>query len=430
MQVSIEALDGLERRMVISVEADKLNKLVQSKLKREAKRVRIDGFRPGKVPVSVVAQRYGAAIHEEASGELMQREFFEAVMAEKVNPAGMPEFLIQQGEDTEFKFEAKFEVYPEIQFKDLSTLEIEKLNSEIDEKDVDDMVNKLLEQHATFTSVERKAQDGDKVKIDFDGMIDGEAFDGGKSENFDLALGSNQMIPGFESAIVGHSTGEEFTIDVNFPEDYHAENLKGKAAQFKIVLKEVLEKTLPELTEEFISKFNIETGSVEALRSEIRKNMERETQQTLKKKFKDNVMKVLLDEHQFDAPKVLVDEEISLLQKQAKERFKAADNFELPADIFQPQAEERVKTGLLLGELIKQNEIKVDDERVQALIDTVAESYEDPESVRSYYKENKDMMQQARNAALEEQAMDLISTTAKVVDKKVSFNELVNSNAA
>jgi trigger factor len=430
MQVSLETLEGLERRLLISINSEKLDNLVHDKLRREAKRARIDGFRPGKVPTSIIDKKYGTTIRKEASDELMQRLFFDAIISEKLNPAGMPALIPMDQASELFRFEAKFEVYPEIELKDVADIEIEKISSEVTDADVENMLSKLLDQHAEYNAVERAPRDGDKVVIDFDGFLGEERFEGGKSEGFELLLGSNQMIPGFESEIISKGSDKTFSIDVKFPEDYHAENLKGKEAKFVIVLHQVQEKILPEMNEDFFAKFNMSENTLEALKSEIRKNMERETSQVLSKKFKEEVMKKLLDANQFVVPKVLIDQEISTMRQQAQERFQGSQQFDLPSELFQEQAEKSVRTGLILGEIIKKHDIKVNAEKVDQYIDSVADSYEDPASVKAYYAESKEMMQQAKNLTIENQAVDLIASAAKVLDKRLSFDELISANGA
>ncbi|USD36649.1 MULTISPECIES: trigger factor [Ferrimonas] len=430
MQVSFETLEGLERRLTITVEAAEFEPKVTEKMKAEAKRVRLDGFRPGKVPVSVFKKRYGAAIRQETMGELMQQKFFEAIVEQKLNPAGAPRFeVIASNEGEDLQFAALFEVYPEVELQGLSDIEIEKPVCEVTDADVDTMIETLRTQHATFEAAEREAADSDKVKLDFEGSIDGEAFEGGKSEGFELVLGSGRMIPGFEDGILGKKAGEEFSIDVTFPEEYHAENLKGKVAQFAIKLHSVDAQVLPELNDEFVAKFGIEEGGLDALKAEIRKNMERELTQALKAKVKEQALDGLLKANEIDVPKPLVEGEINVLRQQAMQRFgnQQAQNMpELPAELFTEQAERRVRVGLLLGEVIKQKELKVEDERVNALIASMASAYEDPQEVVEYYNNNQEMMQNMRNVALEEQAVDALMADAKVSDKEVNFQEFMN----
>lgn len=429
MQVSVETLEGLNRRMVITVPSEQVEKLTNEKLKKEAKRARVDGFRPGKVPASVIKKRYGQALENEASDEIMQRNFFEAIMNEKLNPAGMPEFSKQKSDDKEFQFEATFEVYPEVEFKDFADLSIETVDAKVTDIDVDDMLETLRKQHATTKSVKRKSKKEDKVKIDFVGKIDGEEFEGGKSEGFELELGSNQMIPGFEKSIIGQKAGTEFDINVTFPEDYHAENLKGKEAVFSINLHEVNQPVLPELDDEFATKLGVKEGGIEKLRTEIKSNMTREMEQTQKSKYKETVMDSLLNSNPIDVPQSLIASEVKLLKEQAIQRFGQQNNaIELPDDLFSEQAKRRVQIGLLLGELIKHYDINVDDADAEKLIADMSQSYEKPEELVSYYKKNPEMMKQIKNMALEEKAIDFIAQKATVTKKDVSFSELMGKS--
>lgn len=428
MQVSVETTQGLERRLTISVPAEQIENTVKEALKSEAKRARIPGFRPGKVPVSVINKRYGNAIRQDITGEVMQRNFVEAIIAEKLNPAGAPTFVPGETDAENFQFVATFEIYPEVELKGLEAIEVEQPKAEVTDADVDTMIDTLRKQHATFEAVERAAADGDKAKIDFVGSIDGEEFEGGKAEDFELQLGSGRMIPGFESGVEGHKAGEEFEIDVTFPEDYHAENLKGKVAKFAITLKEVQAANLPEVNDEFAKLFGVVEGGLEALKTEITKNMTRELEQALKANVKEQVLNGLLAQNEIELPKALIDGEVNVLRQQAMQRFgdQAANMPELPADLFTEQAERRVKVGLLLGEVIKTNELKAEDERVQALIASMASAYEDPSEVVEYYNSNQEMMQNMRNVALEEQAVEALLNSAKVTEKDVNFEEFMN----
>jgi trigger factor len=435
MQVSVESTQGLERTLNITVAADVFEKEYDGRIRHLSKTQRVDGFRPGKVPASVIAKRFGAAVEQEVAGEIMQRHFFEAVVAEKLNPAGAPQVTPKErkkGED--FVFTAKFEVYPEITLKALEELSVEKESAEVTDQDLETMITTLRKQHATWNTVDREAANDDQVALDFEGSIDGEVFEGGKAENFQIVLGSGRMIPGFEDGILGHKAGEEFTIDVNFPEEYHAENLKGKAAQFAIKLHKVQEQELPEITPEFVKQFGVESGELESLKADVKKNMSRELEQTLKNNTKDTVLSALVEANDIEVPKALVESEIDVLRKQAIERYgKQMDpkNLpELPAELFTEQAEKRVKVGLLLGEVIKANEIKADQDKVMELIESAASAYEKPAEVIEYYKNHKELMQNMENVALEEQAIDFIIEKAKVSEVNKSFDEVMNKTVA
>ncbi|NOH95432.1 trigger factor [Vibrio sp. 99-70-13A1] len=432
MQVTVETLEGLERRLNITVPAANIEDAVTAELRNIAKNRRFDGFRKGKVPMKMVAKMYGKAVRQDVMGEVMQRHFIEAIVKEKINPAGAPTFApVANKEGEDLVFNATFEIYPEVELKGLENITVEKPAVEVNEADVEEMIETLRKQQATWTEVEAAADAGSRATIDFIGSIDGEEFEGGKAENFPLEMGAGRMIPGFEDGIVGKTAGMEFEIDVNFPEDYHAENLKGKAAKFTIKLNKVESRELPELNEEFVSKFGA-TDGVEGLKAEVRKNMERELKQAVKNRIKEQALDGLVNENNIDVPSALVDQEIGVLRQQAAQRFggntEAAD--QLPRELFEEQAKRRVVVGLLLGEVIKSEELKADDEKVKAIIEEMATAYEDPTEVIAYYEQNEQMMNNMRNVALEEQAIDAIIAKAQVSDKEVSFNELMNQQPA
>ncbi|WP_026377261.1 trigger factor [Aestuariibacter salexigens] len=433
MQVSIETTQGLERRLTITVPAESVDTAVKGRLQQLAKTQRINGFRPGKVPVSVIKKRFGEAVRQEVAGDVMQRNFYEAIVQEKITPAGMPSFELTKDKDGEdLEFVAKFEIYPEVELKDLDKIEVEKPVVEISDKDLDNMLETLRKQHASWKEAKRKAKKDDRVTIDFVGTIDGEEFDGGKAEDFPLELGKDRMIPGFEDPIVGLKKGEEVVAEVTFPEDYHAEALKGKEAKFAITVKKVEGQALPKLDEEFAKQFGIEDGDVEKLKAEVRKNMQRELDQTLKSNVKEQVIAGLLEKNAIDLPQALVEQEVNQLREQAKQRFSqqsGKDVPDLPADLFEDNAKRRVSVGLLLGEVIKQNELKPDEKAVNELIESMASAYEDPQEVIDYYKSNQEMMQQMQNVALEDQAIEWVLTQAKVNEVSKAFDDIMNKKA-
>ncbi|GGW86292.1 trigger factor [Alteromonas halophila] len=434
MQVSVETTQGLERRLTITVPADSVDTAVKSRLQQLAKTQRINGFRPGKVPVSVIKKRFGQAVRQEVAGDVMQQNFYQAVMQEKIQPAGMPKFELTKDQDGEdLQFVASFEVYPEVEVKGVDEMEIEKPVVEIKDEDLDSMMETLQKQHATWKEVKRKAKKDDRMVIDFVGSIDGEEFDGGKAEDFTLELGQGRMIPGFEKPLVGAKAGEDVTVEVTFPEDYHAEALKGKDAVFQVHVKKVEGQQLPKVDDEFATLFGVQEGGVDALRDEVRKNMQRELDQTLKSQVKENVISELVEKNEIDLPQSLIDQEINALREQAKQRFAqqgGGDNLpELPADLFQDNAKRRVTIGLLLGEIIKQNELEADEKKVQEMIETQASAYEDPQEVIDYYKTNQELMQQMQNVALEEQAIEWVLDQAKVKEVNKGFDEVMNKQA-
>ena len=429
MSISIETLEGLQRRVTITVAADKIEAAYKEQLKGYAKNARVDGFRKGKVPHSIIEQRFGVAARQDVLSDEMQRAFFDAVIAEKINLAGRPTFTpnnYQPGQ--EFSFSVTFEVFPEVELKGLENIEVEKPVVEISEADLDKMVDVLRKQQATWAESQEAAKAEDRVTIDFVGSVDGEEFEGGKATDFVLAMSQGRMIPGFEEGIVGHKAGEQFDIDVTFPAEYHAENLKGKAAKFAITLKKVENIVLPELTEEFVKKFG-NAKSVDDLRAEIKKNMQRELNNAVTARVKNQVINGLIAQNDIEVPAAAVAEEVDVLRQQAVQRFGGKPEMaaQLPAELFEADAKRRVQVGLLLSNVISQNELKVDEARVEAMIADIASAYEQPAEVVEYYAKNRQLTENIRNVVLEEQAVDAVLAKAKVTDKALSFDELMQS---
>lgn len=405
---------------------------MKSELVSVAKKVRIDGFRKGKVPMNIVAQRYGASVRQDVLGDLMQRNFVDAIIQERINPVGAPNYVpgeYKTGED--FSYAVEFEVYPEVELTGLDTIEVEKPQVEVKDADVDTMLETLRKQQADWKETADAAGADDRVTVDFTGTIDGEAFEGGKATDFVLAMGQGRMIRGFEEGVIGHKAGESFDISVTFPEDYHAENLKGKAAKFAVELKKVEQRELLELDEAFIKRFGVADGTLAGLRAEVRKNMERELKNAVRNRVKTQVIDGLLSANDIHVPAALVDGEIDVLKRQAAQRFGGNQKqaLELPRELFEEQAKRRVKVGLLLGEVIRKHELKADETRVNALIEEMASAYEDPNEVIEFYGKNKELMDNMRNVALEEQAVEAVLNKAKVSEKATSFNELMNQQA-
>lgn len=433
MTVSVETTQGLGRRISITVPKDSIESAVKKELVEVAKKVRIDGFRKGKVPATIINQRYGASVRQDVLSELMTRNFVDAIIKEKINPAGAPNYVpgeYKEGED--FTYAVEFEVYPEVELKGLDAIEVEKPVVEVTDADVDTMLETLQKQQATWKETDAAASAEDRATIDFTGSVDGEEFEGGKASDFVLAMGQGRMIPGFEEGITGKKAGDTFTIDVKFPDDYHADNLKGKDAKFDIVLKKVETRELPELTAEFIKRFGVEDGSIEGLRAEVRKNMERELKGAIRNRVKTQAIDGLVNANEIDVPVALIDSEIDVLRRQAAQRFGGNEKqaLELPRELFEEQAKRRVVVGLLLGEVIRINELKADEDRVKALIEEMASAYEDPQEVIEFYSKNSELMNNMRNVALEEQAVEAVLAKAKVTDKATNFQELMNQTSA
>lgn len=429
---TIETTQGLERRVSITIPAEEVETAVRDQLKGFAKNARVDGFRKGKVPHHIIARRFGASARSEALNDLLPRHFFDLAFKEKLNLAGRPTFAVENAESgKDVVFTATFEVYPEVELKGLENIKVEKPVVEITEADIDNMIEVLRKQQATWAESQNAAAAEDRVTIDFTGTVDGEVFEGGKASDFVLFMGQGRMIPGFEDGIVGHKAGEQFDIDVTFPTEYHAENLKGKAAKFSITLKKVEVMVLPELTDEFVAKFGPNTKTVEDLRNEIRKNMQRELKNALTSRVKQQVIDGLLAENAIDVPFAAVDQEIEVLRGQAAQRFggDTRQTAQLPRELFEEQAKRRVQVGLLFGEIIAANELKADEDRVKAMIEDIASAYEQPAEVVEYYNKNNELMNNLRNVVLEEQAVDAVLAKAQVTEKKASFDEIMNPQA-
>ena len=427
MQVSVETTSNIERRMTIGVPAQEIDQAVQKRLQETARTVRLNGFRPGKVPMSVVKRRFGDSIRQEIVGEVMRDNYIKALQEQDVNPAGWPRFepkTMEEGKDLEFV--AIFEVLPEIELGDLSKVEVEKPVSEVTDKDIDTMIDNLRRQQATMKEVKRKSKNKDVVTIDFKGSIDGEEFEGGSAESHRLTLGSGQMIPGFEKGIVGGKAGEELEIDVEFPADYHNEDLAGKPAKFAITIHKVEEPQLPELNEEFFKRFGIEAEDEAAFREEVKKNMERELKQAVSNKVKNDVVEGLLATTELDIPSALVDQEIDRLRQDAVQRFGGQVDFQqLPKEIFEDQAKRRVKTGLLFQEVVKKNDLKADDAKVEEKIQEIASTYEQPDEVIAHFSSNPDQKAQVESSVLEDAVVDHVLAQAKGTEKKMKYEEAV-----
>lgn len=434
MQVSIESLEGLQRKMTVQVPADKITTAIDLKLKQLSKTVKLDGFRPGKVPSSVVKQKFGGQIRQEVIGDVIESSYRDALVQEKVRPAGMPDIQPIDGDDKEgMAYSATFEVYPEIDSIELEAIEIEKQVADISDEDIDNMLNKLLEQRKEWDEVDRAALDGDQVMVDFEGKIDGEVFEGGAGKDMEVEIGAGRMLKEFEEGLVGLKKGEENTVDVNFPEDYHGKDVAGKTAQFTLKANKVSEAKLPELNEELVKSFGVESGNLEEFKKDVKQNMEKELAQKLKTTLKNTVMAGLLDKNQVSAPSALVDEEIKNLKMQmAQNMGQDASKMDLdsfPDDLYREEGTKRVQLGLLVGELIKIEKIELDKSRFNSALQDMAASYEQPQQVIEHYTKNNDARASLEGMVLEDQVVDHILDKAKVSEKPSNFEELMNNQA-
>ncbi|NVL52866.1 trigger factor [Pseudomonas syringae pv. actinidiae] len=426
MQVSVENTSALERRMTIGVPAERIETEVNKRLQQTARKAKIPGFRPGKVPMSVIRQRYEDGARQEALGDLIQATFYEAVVEQKLNPAGAPAVepkSFEKGKDLEYV--ATFEVFPEFTVAGFDTIAVERLSADVADSDLDNMLEVLRKQNVRFEVADRAAQNEDQLNIDFVGKVDGEVFAGGSATATQLVL-SGRMIPGFEDGLVGAKAGEERVLNVTFPEDYQNLDLAGKAAEFTVTVNTVSEPKLPELNEEFFKQFGIKETGIEGFRTEVRKNMERELRQAIKSKVKNQVMDGLLAANPIEVPKALLENEVNRLRVQAVQQF--GGNIkpdQLPAELFEEQAKRRVELGLIVAEVVKQFDLKPDDARVREMIQEMASAYQEPEQVVAWYYKNEQQMNEVRSVVLEEQVVDTVLQKASVTDKSVSYEEAV-----
>ncbi len=434
MDVSIETLEGLQRKMFVIIPSSRVEERVNEKLEEAAKTARINGFRPGKVPKREIKRRYGKSIREEVSSEIIQSSFSEAVEREDVNPAGMPKIEdVKMLEDQNLEYSAIFEVFPEVKLSSFDSIAVEKLEAEIREEDLDEMVEKVREQRMEYETAEKSAEDKDKVNIDFEGSVDGEVFEGGKAQGADLILGSGQMIPGFEGGIVGMKQGEEKDVKVTFPEKYQKAELAGKEAIFKIKVNSVSGPKLPELDAPFFESFGLKgSNDLDTFRKELKGNMQKELDNAIKLKVKEQVMDGLLAIHDLSVPKALVTEEAARMRSQMVQQYGGGMKIEpdmLPPEMFSEQAEKRVKSSLVLGAVVEKYKLVVDEEKTTELIDKIAEDYDDPDQVKNYYRSNEKELSQVKYVALEDMVVDLVLESAEVTIKDVSYSEAVARDA-
>ena len=433
MQVVLESPSALERQFTITIPTGDVETEFEAKLAETAKRVRIDGFRPGKVPAKVVRQRYGQAIRQEIVSDLMEKSLGEALSEHDVKPIGQPKIDdVKFEEGSDFSFKATFEVFPELDPILVDGDEIEQTTCKVGAADIKEMIATLREQRKSWKESARAAsKEGDRVTINFEGFVDGEAFDGGKGEDHSLILGSGAMIPGFEDGIVGMKKGDSRDIEVTFPEDYQAEELKGKAATFKIEMTKLERGELPTVDEAFIQSFGVESGDEKDFKAELKEQMQRELSLTLKNMNKTKVFDVLLEKNaDTPVPESAIKSEIHTLKHQAVERFGGGQQFDphqLPDELFAEQAERRVRLGILLGATVKKLGLAADPDRVRALIDEMAAAYDDAEQVVNFYYSNDENLKQVEALAVEEQVAEKLLESAKAKTIDMSYADVMKS---
>jgi trigger factor len=428
MQVSVESISKLERRMQVQVPAERVSQEIAARLKNLSRTARLKGFRPGKAPIKVIRQQFGVQVHREVIGELLQSSFAEAVTAKQLSPAGNPRIepqSIDEGQD--LRYVATFEVFPEVALKAMDSLELERVSAEVTESDIDAMIERLRKQQMKYSAVTRAAASGDKVTIDFLGKIDGTEFAGGKGENIGIVLGEGRMLPELEQGLIGTAAGDHRDISVTFPTDYRATELAGKTAIFSTDVKSVEEPVLPEVDEEFCKSFGVTEGGVPKLREDVAANMRRELEQALRNRNKAEVMEKLYGANPIDVPNSIVESQIRDLQVEAMRRSGAKDVSQAPPrePLVEP-ARRRAALGLIINEVIRRENIVLDPQRANARLDELVGAYGDAEALKRAYQQNADAMRQVESLALEDQVVDWILDHAKVQVKASTFKELMN----
>lgn len=430
MQVTVESLEGLERKISVQLPWEEYNDKFQAKLKELKPTIKIQGFRPGKAPEKVIKQRYGSAIQGDVLNELIRQHLPKALEQEDLNPAGMPilEELMDIEEGKPIQFVATFEIMPELAVKDLSGVTITKQTVQVSDADIEQALEGLRKQKTTWSEVERASKDGDQLIIDFEGTVDGEAFEGNSASDFTIVIGDKRMIPGFEEGLVGLKTGAEHDLNVTFPEEYHVKELAGKPAVFKIKVTKVSEPVMPELDEAFIKDWGIEDGDVEKLKEEIKSGLEREARQVIINKLREQVFDKLLEINEFDVPKVMIDNEIDRMHKnnmrEMETRYGIKEHFDAPRELYEVGAKRGVALSLLMSQVIKDHDIKADADKVKEIMEIQASAYQNPEQIINYFYQNDQMLKTFEAQALEEQVIDKMLETAIVEEKESSYAEI------
>lgn len=435
MAVQVENLEKLERRITLTLSADALKNEVESRLKRLARTVKADGFRPGKVPMSVVSQRYGYSVQYEVVNDKVGEAFSKAASEAQLRVAGAPRITEKEGApEGEIAFDATFEVYPDVKLGDLAGAEVERVAAEVTDEAIDKTLDILRKQRRTFAQrpAAEGAADGDRVTIDFEGKIDGTPFEGGKAEGFQFILGEGRMLEQFEKAVRGMKAGESKTFPLAFPEDYHGKDVAGKEADFLVTLKKVEVQNLPEVNEAFAKSLGIADATIEGLRADIKKNLEREVKFRVMARNKAAVMDALVKAAELDLPKALVQNEVERLVEGARADLKQrgvkdADNAPIPAEMFTPQAERRVRLGLVVAELVKAEKLQATPEQIKAHVEELAQSYEKPAEVVRWYFGDRQRMAEVEAVVIENNVTAFVLGKAKVVDKQLPFDELMNT---
>lgn len=428
LEISVEVSKGLERRIKVQVPAVRIETEIESRLRKVRQSAKLKGFRPGKVPPKVIQQRYGGQVRQEVLQDIIQSSYGQAIDQQKFRPAGTPRIEsghLESGED--FSYTATFEIYPDIQLAGLDRLRIERPEIEIGDADLDAMIETLRKQRSTWVPVERKAAEGDRVTVNFDGTLNGEPIENGRGEQVPIVLGQGQMLEDFEKNLIGLAAGSEKTFKVKFPKDYQATELVGKKGSFSVTVTEVSEPQLPDLDPDFLKGFGIDSGDIDDFRADVRSNMDREADAKIKVEVKRQVMEQLLEANAIDIPAVLVEKEAASLQSEMMRNTGVTDPQQArPVESFHEAAERRVRLGLLVGAVIEENSLVVDRERVKEKVDEICAPYEKPEEIRKIYFQNPQLLSQVENVVMEEQAVDWLVSQAKTETRVQNFSELMN----
>ncbi len=429
MQVSIESSEGLERQLKVQLPADRVDQEVMQRLEKATKTVSIKGFRKGKVPLRVVKQQYGKGVRQEVVGELINSSLIEAIQQQDLRLVGQPRvdgLLDKEGSALEYM--AIFEVYPEIELSDFSSLEIERPSADVVDADIDRMMTSLREQKAVFEDVDRAALDGDQIIIDYIGTKEGIEFEGGKADDQPLVLGSNSMIPGFEDGLLGSSAADAVTLSLSFPDEYHHEELKGAAVEFQVTVKSVQSKNLPPLDEELFREFGVEEGGLDKFREEVEGNLQRELNNGLRSKIKNRVMAQLFASNEVLLPEALIGNETTQLKQQMIQQFGGGQKIDLdmlPDQMFRGKARYRAALGVIVSEVVRVEELAAGAEAVRARIDEIAGTYDDPQQVVDYYYANQEMLNSVEAVVLEDLVVETILAKAAVTDKVLDYQEAI-----
>jgi len=423
MQVSLTTTGGLERRLEVAVPGDRVTTEVESRLKQLSRTARLKGFRPGKAPYAVIQKQFGDQVRSEVMSDLIRTSYAEAVNQEKVNPAGSPRIELQPGGD--LKYTATFEVLPEVKLAPVEEIAVERPSARVEESDIDAMVESMRKQRPVFNVVERAAQDTDRVTIDYTSRVGDTPLKDGEGKDVSFIIGAGRVMKELEDAVKGAKAGDTRSATVDFPAEHPNKELAGQKAVFDLTLKQVEEQVLPEVNDEFIAAFGVKEGGVEALRTEVRQSMTRELDDLIRNRLRTQVLEALYTANKFDVPKALIEEQIQQLQLDMARRANITDPKQLPpASTFEESARRRVALGLILGEIVKNENIKVDRERVQTRLNDVAAAYPNADEVRRAYLQNADAMRQIESAVLEDQVVDWVVAKAKITEKPGTFSEL------